>query len=45
MKEKEIIQSRLDAMEKMATLSDDELMEVARNPEEFDKFMDFGFFL
>ena len=39
MKEKEIIQSRLDAMEKMATLSDDELMEVARNPEEFDKFI------
>lgn len=39
MEVKEIIQSRLDAMEKIATLSDEELMEVARNPEEFDKFI------
>ena len=39
MEVKEIIQSRLDAMEKLATLTNEELVELARNPEEFDKFI------
>ena len=39
MEVKEIIQSRLDAREKLAILTDEELIELARNPEEFDKFI------
>ena len=39
MEVKEIIQSRLDAREKLATLTNEELVELARNPEEFDKFI------
>lgn len=39
MEVKEIIQSRLDAREKLATLSKEELITLARTPEEFDKFI------
>lgn len=39
MEVKEIIQSRLDAREKLATLTDEELMVLAKNPVEFDKFI------
>lgn len=39
MLEKETIQSKLDARQKLATLSDEELIALAKNPEEFDKFI------
>ena len=39
MLEKEIIQSKLDARQKLATLSEEELIALAKNPEEFDKFI------
>ena len=39
MLEKEVIQNKLDARQKLASLSEEELMTLARNPEEFDKFI------
>ena len=40
MSEKEMIQSELNAREKLASLSDDELLELASNPNDFDYLMD-----
>jgi len=39
MLEKEIIQSKLDARQKLASLSEEDLITLAKNPEEFDKFI------
>lgn len=37
---KEIIQNKLDARQKLATMSKEELVELSKNPEEFDRFID-----